>query len=116
MQPTRWTCTQPIKDEREIEKAAGASASAAFCFRPITKALRTGQGSTAAAIPVTPGGLGTRDKITQLVLESLGVGANASGFAPLLYTLAMIAVSLTGVFFFLSDSWLRKCGAVQKET
>ena len=72
-------------------------------------------GSTAAAIPVTPGGLGTRDKITQLVLESLGVGTNASGFAPLLYTLAMIAVSLTGAFFFLADSWFRKHGTVQKE-
>ena len=65
-------------------------------------------GGTAAAIPVTPGGLGTRDKITQLVLEALGVGQNASGFAPLLYTLALVLVSLTGAFFFLSDSWLRK--------
>ena len=92
---------------------AGLTGSAAYA---VPSAFASLLGSTAAAIPVTPGGLGTRDKITQLVLESLGVGANASGFAPLLYTLAMIAVSLTGVFFFLSDSWLRKCGAVQKET
>ena len=72
-------------------------------------------GSTAAAIPVTPGGLGTRDKITQLVLESMGVGQNAAGFAPLFYTVALLAVSLTGVFFFLSDSWLRKMEKIQKD-
>ena len=65
-------------------------------------------GSSAAAIPVTPGGLGVRDKITQLVLESLGLAPDPAGLAPVLYTLALVAVSLTGVFFFLFDFWFRK--------
>ena len=69
-------------------------------------------GSTAAAIPITPGGLGTRDKITQMVLESQGISSTGASFAPLLYTLALVLVSMTGVFFFLFDSWFRKSGNI----
>ena len=69
-------------------------------------------GGTAAAIPVTPGGLGTRDKITQLVLETQGIDSTGAGFAALLYTLALVLVSMTGVFFFLFDSWIRKSGNI----
>ena len=69
-------------------------------------------GGTAAAIPVTPGGLGTRDKITQLVLEAQGIDSTGAGFAALLYTLALVLVSMTGVFFFLFDSWIRKSGNI----
>ena len=73
-------------------------------------------GGAAAALPVTPGGLGVRDKITQMVLEALGVGQNASGIAPVLYSVVLIVLSLTGVFFFLADSWLMNHEILRKTT
>ncbi len=65
-------------------------------------------GSIAAAVPVTPGGLGTRDKITQLILEMKGMDFTDASMTPLLYTLSLIAVSLCGALFFLMDSRSKK--------
>ena len=65
-------------------------------------------GNTASVVPVTPGGLGTRDKVTEVVLNAFGTDPGISSLTPILYSTATICAALVGVFFFLADSLLRK--------
>lgn len=59
--------------------------------------------NTASAIPLTPGGLGTRDVVTNIILVNGGISDGSAAAAPLLYTLALILVALTGGIAFILD-------------
>lgn len=65
-------------------------------------------GNTASVVPVTPGGLGTRDKVTEVVLNAFGTDPGISSLTPILYSTATICAALLGVFFFLFDSIRKK--------
>lgn len=62
----------------------------------------TDLGSVASAIPVTPGGMGTRDYAALLVLRSDGGMTDASAkLATGIYTLILLLLSLSGGLFFI---------------
>ncbi|OQA84584.1 MAG: hypothetical protein BWY31_02378 [Lentisphaerae bacterium ADurb.Bin242] len=75
---------------------------------PLAAFLAASLGNAASAVPVTPGGLGTRDKVTEVVLNAFGFDPGISSLTPILYSTATICAALVGVFFFLADSLLRK--------
>lgn len=57
--------------------------------------------NTAATLPVTPGGLGTRDYTMQLVLRENGhTGEKEAKAASALYSIFQVLLSLCGAFFF----------------
>ena len=60
-------------------------------------------GNTASVAPVTPGGLGTRDKVIEVVLTAVGVDPGAASLTPILYSIAMLSSGLAGIVFFLLD-------------
>src|SRR5208337_4868304 len=61
-------------------------------------------GGSAAAIPLTPGGIGTRDAVCKAGLIAGGVEPGAATAAPLLFTTILVCVSLFGGLLFASDS------------
>jgi uncharacterized membrane protein YbhN (UPF0104 family) len=65
-------------------------------------------GGSAAAIPLTPGGIGTRDAVCKAGLMAGGVGAGPATAAPLLFTSIFICISLFGGLLFAFDSFLRR--------
>ncbi len=65
-------------------------------------------GNTASVVPVTPGGLGTRDKVTEVILNAFGTDPGISSLTPILYSTVTICAALIGVCFFLFDSLRRK--------
>ncbi|MBR2365077.1 MAG: flippase-like domain-containing protein [Lentisphaeria bacterium] len=66
-------------------------------------------GNVASCIPGTVGGLGARDKIMQILLETgNGLASSETAMIPILYTLGYVSCSLTGSLFFISDSFLKK--------
>ncbi len=70
-------------------------------------------GGAAGAIPLTPGGIGTRDAICMASLAAGGVGPEASKAAPLLLTAIFIGIALLGGALFAFDSLLKR-GKVPK--
>ena len=60
-------------------------------------------GSTASVAPVTPGGLGTRDKVIEVLLASFGFEPTVASLTPLLYSIVLMFSALTGIVFFLLD-------------
>lgn len=71
-------------------------------------ALASGHGNVASCIPGSVGGLGVRDKVMQLLLESAGLLKSDAALSPLIYSLSYAAISLTGAIFFLGDSFRKK--------
>lgn len=67
--------------------------------------LAVALGNTASAAPVTPGGLGTRDKVIEVVLQGSGIENSIASLTPLIYSMVMVCGGLIGVFFFLYDSF-----------
>lgn len=65
--------------------------------------LSFAMGSAASVAPVTPGGLGTRDKVIEVMLQSFGADASAASLTPILYSIVLMAPALTGIVFFLLD-------------
>lgn len=66
-------------------------------------------GNTASCLPGTVGGLGARDKIMQILLETSGsLTATDCAMIPILYTLGYVSCSLTGSFYFILDSFRKK--------
>ena len=60
-------------------------------------------GSTASVAPVTPGGLGTRDKVIEVLLQSFGVDPSVASLTPILYSIALMFSAVIGIVFFLMD-------------
>ena len=60
-------------------------------------------GSTASVAPVTPGGLGTRDKVIEVMLLSFGTEPSVASLTPILYSIALMSSAVVGIFFFLLD-------------
>ena len=60
-------------------------------------------GSTASVAPVTPGGLGTRDKVIEVLLNSFGFEPNIASLTPLLYSIILMLSALLGIGCFLLD-------------
>ena len=60
-------------------------------------------GSTASVAPVTPGGLGTRDKVIEVMLEAFGIPSSAASLTPILYSIILMIPACIGVIFFLLD-------------
>jgi len=60
-------------------------------------------GNTASSIPLTPGGIGTRDMVAIAALEAGGVPTGQATAGPLLYTAIVIFTALLGSLFFLAD-------------
>ena len=60
-------------------------------------------GSTASVAPVTPGGLGTRDKVIEVMLQAFGVPASAASLTPILYSIVLMTSAVIGIGFFLLD-------------
>lgn len=58
-------------------------------------------GNTAGLLPFTPSGLGTRDAVVKGTLTAGGFSHGDAIAIPLLFSIIMIAVSLSGGFFFL---------------
>ncbi len=63
-------------------------------------------GSVAAAIPLTPGGVGTRDAVIKTLLPFWGVTESSAAAAMILYTSMLLLINfLSGIAFFLPDEW-----------
>jgi uncharacterized membrane protein YbhN (UPF0104 family) len=65
-------------------------------------------GNSAAVIPITPGGLGARDKIAQMVLLSFGFSDQSAALAPLGFSAVIIFVSFLGLISFAVDTFLTR--------
>ena len=65
-------------------------------------------GSSASVAPVTPGGLGTRDKVIEVLLQSFGVDPSTASLTPILYSIALMFAAVIGIVFFLLDMKLAK--------
>lgn len=65
-------------------------------------------GNVASCLPGTVGGLGARDKIMQLLLETGDLSSPDAAMIPILYTLGYVSCSLTGSLYFILDSFLAK--------
>ena len=70
--------------------------------------LASNLSQTAAAVPLTNGGIGVRDAVAARIFASGGCTAEQAALIPLLFTLAMLIVSLSGSIFFVFDSFLCK--------
>ena len=78
-------------------------------------ALASALGNVASVAPVSPGGLGTRDKVTEVILRSSGLSPENSALVPLFYSCVYVTASLLGgLFFFLWDA-LRKLRSPEKK-
>jgi uncharacterized membrane protein YbhN (UPF0104 family) len=64
-------------------------------------------GNSAAVIPATPGGLGTRDKVVQTILLAFGVNAQSATLAPLGFSITLVLASCIGLIFFLAESFTK---------
>lgn len=74
------------------------------CFPPLLPgAFSIACGSTASVAPVTPGGLGTRDKVIEVLLGSFGFEPTVASLTPLLYSIVLMLSALVGIVFFLLD-------------
>ncbi|MBQ9338395.1 MAG: flippase-like domain-containing protein [Lentisphaeria bacterium] len=60
-------------------------------------------GSTASVAPVTPGGLGTRDKVIEVLLESFGFEPSIASLTPILYSMVLLLPAFIGIVCFLLD-------------
>ena len=60
--------------------------------------------NSAAVIPITPGGLGTRDKIAQELLTSFGFETQSTILAPLFFSTGLMIIGVIGLLLFLADS------------
>lgn len=63
--------------------------------------------NTIAAIPLTNGGIGTRDVVTKMLLQGSGLPETEAAAIPLLYTGVFLLVSFLGAFFVVFDSFFR---------
>ena len=72
-------------------------------IQSFSKVLSFSLGSTASVAPVTPGGLGTRDKVIEVLLQSFGVDPSAASLTPILYSIALMFPAVIGIGFFLLD-------------
>ena len=72
-------------------------------------------GGSAAAIPLTPGGIGTRDAVCKAGLIAGGVDPVSAIAAPLLFTTIFVCISLFGGALFAFDSFFRHEAVAQKE-
>lgn len=69
-------------------------------------ALASVMGNVASVAPVSPGGLGTRDKVTEVTLRYCGLSPEVCSLIPLLYTCAYVTAALLGgMFFFLWETF-----------
>ena len=71
-----------------------------FCAANLSNAV--------SAIPLTQGGIGTRDFVTTSFLTGCGFPENAAGVIPLVYTGVFLLVSFSGGIFVFYDSFFRK--------
>lgn len=76
--------------------------------------LASNLSQTAAAVPLTNGGIGVRDAVSAKIFLSGGCTAEQAALIPLIFTLSMLIVSLSGSIFFVFDSFL--CSRKEKET
>lgn len=72
-------------------------------------------GNSAAVIPATPGGLGTRDKVVQTILLAFGVNELSATLAPLCFSIALILSGCIGLLCFLSESFINRSFAACKQ-
>ena len=63
--------------------------------------LSIAMGNTAGLLPITPGGLGTRDAVVKATLTAGGFSTGEAIAIPLLFSMLMISIYLLGGFFFL---------------
>ena len=68
--------------------------------------LASNLSQTAAAVPLTNGGIGVRDAVSAKILAAGGVEVDQAALIPLLYTAVMLILSLCGAVFFVIDSFL----------
>ena len=73
-------------------------------------------GNTASVAPVTPGGLGTRDKVIEVMLEAFGVPSSAASLTPILYSIVLVFCASLGVVFFLLDMGYSRGAQAGKKT
>ncbi len=87
----------PLYGELNILPEAGATMTA------------VAYGNVASAIPLTPGGVGTRDAVIKTLLSSWGVPESSAATAMILYTSMLLLIDLlSGIAFFLPDGWRKK--------
>ncbi len=67
--------------------------------------LASYMGQTAAVLPLTPSGIGTRDLASAEVFKAAGCAQDVSVLAPLAYTAILLLVSLSGALFFVFDPY-----------
>ncbi|MBO5724337.1 MAG: flippase-like domain-containing protein [Lentisphaeria bacterium] len=68
--------------------------------------LAASLGNVASVAPVSPGGLGTRDKVTEIILQASGIRKEKCALVPLIYSCAsVLSALLPGLFFFLWDAF-----------
>ena len=65
-------------------------------------------GSLASAIPVTPGGLGTRDAVVKTLLSAWRIPENSAVTAMMIYTALLLLTNLLGGIAFLLPAELRR--------
>jgi len=82
----------------------------------LTGSLSFSLGSTASVAPVTPGGLGTRDKVIEVLLQSFGVDPGIASLTPILYSIVLLSAPLLGIVFFLLDLRARHPEEPEKTT
>jgi len=63
--------------------------------------LSIAMGNTAGLLPITPGGLGTRDAVVKATLTAGGFSQGEAIAIPLIFSVIMVSVYLLGGFFFL---------------
>lgn len=63
--------------------------------------LSIAMGNTAGLLPITPGGLGTRDAVVKATLTAGGFSSGEAVAIPLLFSAIIVSASLLGGFFFL---------------
>lgn len=64
-------------------------------------------GNSAAVIPATPGGLGTRDKVVQTILLAFGVNDTSATLAPLCFSITLILSGCIGLVCFFVESFVK---------
>ena len=65
-------------------------------------------GNSAAVIPATPGGLGTRDKVVQTILLAFGIQTQSATLAPLGFSITLVIVGCIGLICFLAESFMKR--------
>jgi len=72
-------------------------------------------GNTAGLLPITPGGLGTRDAVVKGILTTGGFSHGDAVAIPLLFSIIMLAVSISGGLFFLFHKRSKRKYKIVKE-